>query len=317
MIHPTRNPSRPVSFLIILAVAFVMASLVTRDASAEHRPRNLDIALDQLDVSVVRGRLHVTYEVNRHDWRMLKKLHIRPRLNLYLPKRPGVFEFVQSAPITSRAATIEYSRDLTPRRGRYAEVRLSGERGRTKIATTSYGSSCASRIRIALQRPSRRHHDRGHHGNEVAVIESCSRNTTWSGDLNQCIAKAQGIESNAPATINACGASTSWSGDFLSCLDLAGNLGRSSAATIRACESATSWSGDFKSCLKSAAAYHGDAAPTINACKAATDWSGDFKDCVNDARRLGYRAPQIVNACGNATSWSGEFKQCLAAAHRS
>ncbi len=322
MLHAHRNPSRPTAFIIALAVAFVLVSLFARDVFADHPSRDLDVRFTALDVDMHRGGLRVTYEIDHQDWHALQRAHIRPRLNLYAPGHQGRFEFVQSVRLDADAGTIEYARGTISRHTRFVEVRLSGERGRTRIARTSFGSDCARRVRLAVHRPGPpRGHGHGHgHGHgeydEVALIEACARSTSWSGDLNQCIAKARNLDHDAPATIVACSSATSWSGDFLACLDLAANVGRNRPGTIAACSAATSWSGDFKSCLGTAAGYRSDASPTIAACKAATTWSGDFKSCLDEARFLGPRGARVVDACGAATSWSGEFKQCLVGARR-
>jgi len=324
-----RNPSHPAAFLMILAAAFMLTNVFVSEAQAKPRHRqNIDVSFDELDARVVRGKLQVTYEIDRHDWRKLQRLHIRPRLNVYTPARPGQFTYATSAELNRRDAKIIFPHHVTPADwARNVEVRLSGDRKRVKIATTSYQGTCGSRVRVALQnRRGKGHRGRGHghghghgHGgrNDVAIINACNAQTTWSGDLNTCIKKAQGLGYGAPAVVNACGASTSWSGDFFDCLDLSNGVRSNKVGVIKACDNATSWSGEFETCLKSAASYRADAAPTINACKAATSWSGDFNDCMSAARPLGHRAPRVVDACDAATSWSGEFKQCLAAARRS
>ena len=274
--------------VIFALAALLLTNLISASAFAEH-PRDLEVAFDELDVRVVDGELHTTYEIDRRDWRELQRLRIRPRLNLYTENRRGTFEFAYSVPLSYRTATVAFPADVTPYRARAVEVRLSGERGRTRIARTSYGHDCSTRVRVAVYRPaSPRHHPthpRRPPQNDVALINACSANTSWSGDLDKCIVKASAISHGAPDAVNACGAATSWSGDFLSCLDHAATIRRNHVGAIQACSAATSWAGDFKQCLQTAATYHGDATPTIHACSAATDWAGDFNHCLVAARR--------------------------------
>lgn len=297
-----RSSSRPVPFLFFLGAALILGSLFARDAFADHPYREIDVRLDHLDVRAERGELRVSYAIDRGSWRAIEGAHLRPRLNLYAPNgRRGPARFVHSVAINHREAVLVFDGHLVPR-AETVEIRLSGERGRTRIVTTSYGADCSDRVRVAVARPHRdkpgrghghghgddKHDDHGHgHGDnrDVAIIEACSASTSWSTDFNACVQKGKRIGYDAPASIAACSAATSWSTDFQGCLDRAANIRHDRVATIHACSAATSWSTDFQACLDEARHLGGAASQVVDACSAATSWSTDFRQCLVSARR--------------------------------
>lgn len=288
------------ALLTLAALAFTAST-----ASAQHRPtrpapqkhhrppapqQNLNVAFDSLRVTADRSSVTIQYTIDNQDWRQLSRHNIRPRLNLYTASRHGEFTFAHAADLPTRTGEVTFS-GVSLRRSDAVELRLSGDRGRVKIATTAYRNTRGNRVRIAVASPPppRRDHRPPAHPparrwTQAELIDACNNATSWSSDLSKCIEKG-GRLADAPNTVAACGAQTQWSSDLLKCLDLAANLRFNPDATIRACGAQTQWSSDFVSCLTEAPHLGRDAVEIVNSCGAATQWSTDFKNCLVASRR--------------------------------
>ena len=320
----------PARLFAVLALALAM-TFSASNAFADHPRRNLDVELDYVDVRVDHGKLRVTYTIDRDDWYRITKRHIRPRLNLYTPYQRGRFSYAHSVPVHHRTATIYFPHDVTPTRGKFVELRLSGERGRTRIATTSYNGDCAQRVRVEVVREVHHSHGHGHghghghshgkkkgHGHGKGHVHGKGNAKGHKHDdyVRDRKRDRRFERDHRAEIIAACDRNTSWSGELNHCIDRA-VANHYTPSLIDACGGATSWSGEFHQCLTNAAPIRGNRVATIQACDDATSWSGEFNMCLQKAQDLGRRAPGIVDACDHATSWSGEFQQCLDTSRRS
>ncbi len=313
-----RMPSarRTAATVLVLLATFLV---FTQSAWADHR-RDVDVEFTQLDSEIRHGELVVHYEIDRHDWRQIRRNHIEPRLNMYgADSRHGAYRFRASAELFERRGTVVFSRSVIPGFRGAVEYRLVGHTRRARIDDTIYGESCSSRVRVAVAVP-REHRHHHHHppaGPSYAeIVAACDDVTTFDDDLQDCVSLALAIPVEPLEVVGACGAATTFSKDLNACLANAAGLVYTPVATIRACDAATHFGEDLAACVRSASAYRSSAAGVIRACDEATDFRDDFGTCVAEGARLGYRAVSVVEACDAATTFDRDFEQCLAGARR-
>lgn len=170
---------------------------------------------------------------------------------------------------------------------------------------------------VQPSQPARPGHGGGHgHGggygqdSQVEIINACKRNTTFSSDLEKCLADAKNMRGRQTvAIIEACGKNRHGLSD---CMRASARLPeRQQVSIIQACSQASTFQSDMKKCLEISSGFRQEAAPVILACNRATSFSSDMQACLSTTATYRRPAAPIVQACADASRFSSDFKQCL------
>ena len=192
-----------------MALLCALMMLMVSATSAFAQGRALDVEFKDVDAVAKRGgALTVEYTIKKRSWRELKREGITPRINLYVERenRRG-YNYAYSVELDRRSGRIEYPREFVNVRGmRTVEFEVVGFAGASRVDRVTYGSECASKIRVALARRGkgggdRVDRDRPRRGARAQLVAACERQTKYSSELNRCIDEAAALPLEVAASV--------------------------------------------------------------------------------------------------------------------
>jgi hypothetical protein len=302
-----------------VATLCALMVLMVSATSASAQGRALDVEFKDVDVVAARGgALTLEYTIKQKSWRELKRAGISPRINLYVERedRRG-YSYAYSVELDRRNGRIEYPRELVNVRGmRTVEFEVVGFSGANRVDRVTFGSECASTIRLAIARrgkPGGGGVDRPGRGARAQLVAACERQTKFSSELNRCIEEAAALPvAFAAPVVDECGAQTRHATGLYACIEGAATLRHDPVASLQACGAATKYDTEMKACVKRAASFDRPAAPVVTACGAQSRFNSGFNRCLDAAREVsGNRVGQLVEACGAATQHDQGLASCV------
>ncbi|MEZ4461196.1 MAG: hypothetical protein R3E66_16050, partial [bacterium] len=185
---------------------------------------DLDVSLVQLDASLSRQQLTVTYDIQPKSWKQLRKAGIQPQLVLREATRDGRVDFRFAAKLDARQGTLAFPRELVVRPSDRLMIAIEGANGFSHVATTTFGERCGPAIPLEVRGVSGKQDGPQHHGDKhrddkakdhkrgnyaAAIVEACGKAS--KSNPSQCVSLAGNLpERSAAETIDACGEQTQW-----------------------------------------------------------------------------------------------------------
>ena len=307
-----------------VALLCALMMLMVSATSAFAQGRALDVEFRDVDAVARRGgALTVEYTIKKKSWRELKREGITARINLYVERenRRG-YNYAYSVELDRRSGRIEYPKEFVNVRGmRTVEFEVVGFAGASHVDRVTFGSECASKIRVALAREGRPggdgvDNDRPLRGARARLVAACERQTKFSSEFNRCIDEAAALQLEVAASVvDFCGGQTRFATGLYTCIESAATLRHDPIASIKACGAVTKFDSEVKACVQLAASFDRPAAPSVAACGAQTRFNTGFNSCLKAARDVpGRRVGQLVEACGVASKFDQGLVSCVKAA---
>ncbi len=312
------------SLAAIMALMMVLGSATAASAQG----RALDVEFKDVDVVAQRGgKLTLEYTIKKSSWQELRKSGIKPRLNLFVERdNTRGYNFAYSVELDRRKGRIEYPDVVNVRGTRTVEFEIVGYEGVSRVDRVTYGSECASKIRLAIARKGKkqgrvedREEDRSRdrvrpgRGARAELVAACERHTNYSSELNKCLDEAAALPlERAALVVDVCGDQTKYPSELYSCVKGASALRHDPVASIQACGAATKFDSELKACVKLAATFDRPAAAVVAACSNQTRYDSGLQGCMKAAKGVGGgRVGALVEACGAASQHDQGLVSCV------